>query len=116
MTDVWWSIEVLDGAFSAEQWRVAHSAALLEAAVTDGPGAGVAAPAPRPAVPDRPRTSSPAASRRGLIGTPRGRRQHGVTRFKIAVPAATVSCRVHRDRRVRPPAARGLAVAEGQAG
>jgi len=36
MTDVWWSIEVLDGAFSAEQWRVAHSAALLEAAVTHG--------------------------------------------------------------------------------
>jgi hypothetical protein len=36
MTEVWWSIEVLDGAFSAEQWRAAHSAALLEAAVTNG--------------------------------------------------------------------------------
>ena len=36
MADVWWSIEVLDCAFSAEQWRTAHSATLLEAAVTNG--------------------------------------------------------------------------------
>jgi hypothetical protein len=36
MSESWWSIEVLDGAFSAERWRDAHSAALLEAAVTNG--------------------------------------------------------------------------------
>jgi len=32
----WWSIEVLDGAFSAERWRDAHSGALIEAAITNG--------------------------------------------------------------------------------
>ena len=32
----WWSIEVLDGAFSAEQWRAAHAAALIEASITNG--------------------------------------------------------------------------------
>jgi len=32
----WWSIEVLDGAFSAEQWRAAHAAALIEASITHG--------------------------------------------------------------------------------
>ncbi len=32
----WWSIEVLDGAFSAEQWRAAHGAALIEASITHG--------------------------------------------------------------------------------
>jgi hypothetical protein len=36
MSEHWWSIEVLDGAFSAEQWRSAHGAALAEAAVTHG--------------------------------------------------------------------------------
>ncbi|HLL67013.1 MAG TPA: hypothetical protein VK453_15120 [Micromonosporaceae bacterium] len=32
----WWSIEVRDGAFSAHRWRDAHSAALVEAALTHG--------------------------------------------------------------------------------
>ncbi len=32
----WWSIEVLNGAFSAERWRDAHGRALFEAAVTHG--------------------------------------------------------------------------------
>jgi hypothetical protein len=32
----WWSIEVLDGAFSAERWRAAHAAALIEASITHG--------------------------------------------------------------------------------
>jgi hypothetical protein len=32
----WWSIEVLDGPFSAERWRDAHGRALFEAAVTHG--------------------------------------------------------------------------------
>nr|BFE62725.1 hypothetical protein GCM10020063_072510 [Dactylosporangium thailandense] len=32
----WWSIEVRDGEFPARQWRDAHSAALIEAAVTHG--------------------------------------------------------------------------------
>jgi hypothetical protein len=36
MSEVWWSIEVLDGAFSAERWREAHGVALTEAAVTHG--------------------------------------------------------------------------------
>jgi hypothetical protein len=36
MSEHWWSIEVLDGAFSAERWRDAHGAALIEAAVTRG--------------------------------------------------------------------------------
>ncbi len=36
MSECWWSIEVLDGAFPAEQWRAAHSAALIEAAITNG--------------------------------------------------------------------------------
>ncbi|HEY2672674.1 MAG TPA: hypothetical protein VGJ07_20160 [Rugosimonospora sp.] len=36
MSEHWWSIEVLDGEFSAELWRRAHGAALIEAAVTHG--------------------------------------------------------------------------------
>ena len=39
MADVsgsWWSIEVLDGPFSAERWRDAHGRSLFEAAVTHG--------------------------------------------------------------------------------
>src|SRR5215831_2733171 len=32
----WLSIEVLDGAFPASQWRYAHGEALIEAAVTNG--------------------------------------------------------------------------------
>ncbi len=32
----WWSIEVLDGPFSAERWRDAYGRALFEAAVTHG--------------------------------------------------------------------------------
>jgi hypothetical protein len=36
MSQLWWSIEVLDGRFSARQWRDAHAAALIEAAVTRG--------------------------------------------------------------------------------
>jgi hypothetical protein len=36
MSECWWSIEVLDGAFSAESWRVAHGPALIEAAITRG--------------------------------------------------------------------------------
>lgn len=36
MSEYWWSIEVLDGGFSAEVWRRAHGAALIEAAVTHG--------------------------------------------------------------------------------
>ncbi len=35
MSEYWWSIEVLDGAFSADQWRAAHGAALVEAAITN---------------------------------------------------------------------------------
>jgi len=31
----WWSIEVHDGEFSAEQWRRSHGEALVEAAVTN---------------------------------------------------------------------------------
>src|SRR5258706_14161438 len=34
MSEQWWSIEVLDGGFSARRWREAHGAALIEAAVT----------------------------------------------------------------------------------
>ena len=36
MAEHWWSIEVLDRAYSAEQWRAAHYAALVEAALTRG--------------------------------------------------------------------------------
>jgi hypothetical protein len=32
----WWSIEVLDGAFSASRWRDAHGSALIEAAIAHG--------------------------------------------------------------------------------
>jgi hypothetical protein len=32
----WWSIEVLNGPFSAERWRDSHGRALFEAAVTNG--------------------------------------------------------------------------------
>jgi len=32
----WWSIEVLNGSFTAERWRDAHGRALFEAAVTHG--------------------------------------------------------------------------------
>jgi hypothetical protein len=33
---LWWSIEVLNGPFSADRWRDAHGRALFEAAVTHG--------------------------------------------------------------------------------
>jgi hypothetical protein len=33
--DQWWSIEVLDGPFSAEVWFDAHGSALVEAAITN---------------------------------------------------------------------------------
>jgi hypothetical protein len=36
MSEPWWSIEVLDGEFSARLWREAHGAALIEAAITRG--------------------------------------------------------------------------------
>ena len=36
MSEIWWSIEVLDGAYSAEQWRAGHYAALVEAALARG--------------------------------------------------------------------------------
>jgi hypothetical protein len=36
MAERWWSIEVLDGRFSAERWQDAHGAALVEAAVSNG--------------------------------------------------------------------------------
>jgi hypothetical protein len=36
MSDQWWSIEVLDGEFSAQLWREAHGPALIEAAITRG--------------------------------------------------------------------------------
>ena len=36
MSEIWWSIEVLDGAFSAGRWKDAHSAALIEAALSRG--------------------------------------------------------------------------------
>jgi hypothetical protein len=36
MSECWWSIEVLDGAYPAGAWRAAHSAALIEAAITRG--------------------------------------------------------------------------------
>ena len=32
----WWSIEVMNGPFSADRWRDAHGRALFEAAVTHG--------------------------------------------------------------------------------
>ena len=32
----WWSIEVLDGPFSAQRWRDAHGRSLFEAGVTHG--------------------------------------------------------------------------------
>jgi len=34
MAEHWWSIEVRNGEFSADRWRVAHGEALIEAAVT----------------------------------------------------------------------------------
>jgi hypothetical protein len=36
MSEYWWSIEVLDGAYPAESWRAAHAPALIEAAITRG--------------------------------------------------------------------------------
>jgi hypothetical protein len=36
MGRVWWSIEVLNGEFSAQQWQDAHGAAMVEAAITHG--------------------------------------------------------------------------------
>ncbi len=36
MSEDWWSIEVLDGAFPAARWKDAHSAALIEAALSHG--------------------------------------------------------------------------------
>jgi hypothetical protein len=36
MSKHWWSVEVLDGRFSAAQWRDAHATALIEAAITHG--------------------------------------------------------------------------------
>jgi len=36
MSEQWWSIEVLNGAFSAARWQDAHSASLIEAAVSHG--------------------------------------------------------------------------------
>ncbi len=36
MSEQWWSIEVLDGTFSAQVWRDAHGASLIEAAITRG--------------------------------------------------------------------------------
>ena len=36
MDEHWWSIEVLDGEFSARMWREAHGASLIEAAITRG--------------------------------------------------------------------------------
>jgi hypothetical protein len=36
MSEHWWSIEVLDGAFPASVWYDAHGNALVEAAVTNG--------------------------------------------------------------------------------
>ena len=36
MSESWWSIEVLHGPFSADQWRDAHGPALIEAAITNG--------------------------------------------------------------------------------
>jgi hypothetical protein len=32
----WWSIEVFNGAFSANRWRDAHSESLVESAITNG--------------------------------------------------------------------------------
>jgi hypothetical protein len=36
VSEFWWSIEVLNGAYPAEQWRAGHYAALVEAALTRG--------------------------------------------------------------------------------
>jgi hypothetical protein len=36
MSQLWWSIEVLDGEFSAQRWRESHGPALMEAAITRG--------------------------------------------------------------------------------
>jgi hypothetical protein len=36
MRKLWWSIEVLNGEFSAQQWQDAYGAALIEAAITNG--------------------------------------------------------------------------------
>jgi hypothetical protein len=33
---LWWSIEVLDGEFSAQLWRESHGPALMESAITRG--------------------------------------------------------------------------------
>jgi hypothetical protein len=32
----WWSIEILDGEFSADRWRDAHGSDLIESALTNG--------------------------------------------------------------------------------
>jgi hypothetical protein len=36
MSECWWSIEVLDGAYPAGSWRAVHAPALIEAAITRG--------------------------------------------------------------------------------
>jgi hypothetical protein len=36
VSEHWWSIEILDGRFSAELWYDAHGPALVEAALTNG--------------------------------------------------------------------------------
>lgn len=36
MSEYWWSIEVLDGPFPAGRWKDAHSASLIEAALSHG--------------------------------------------------------------------------------
>jgi hypothetical protein len=36
MAHVWWSIEVRDGWFSADRWRLAHGESLIEAGLTHG--------------------------------------------------------------------------------
>lgn len=35
-SEVWWSVEVLDGEFPAGRWKDAHSASLIEAALAHG--------------------------------------------------------------------------------
>jgi hypothetical protein len=36
MAELWWSIEVLDADLSAERWREAYGAALIESAISHG--------------------------------------------------------------------------------
>jgi hypothetical protein len=36
MSEYWWSIEVLNGRFSAARWQDSHGAALVEAAISHG--------------------------------------------------------------------------------